>query len=72
LTLAPFSEVVLRATRPGDSITAGQLAALTRSRRLLFSEAELDEVAAVKRLDVPPEDRWAEPRTVTPVRHPGA
>jgi hypothetical protein len=54
-----FSEVVMRAAWPEDTITARQLAALSRTGRPLFSDADLDRVAAAKRLDVPPEDKWA-------------
>lgn len=55
-----FSEVVLRATWPEDTITARELLALCRSRGGRFSEAELDHVEALKRHDLPPEDKWAE------------
>jgi len=55
-----FSEVVLRATWPEDTITARELLALGRSRGGRFSEAELDRIEALKQQDLPPEDKWAE------------
>jgi predicted CopG family antitoxin len=55
-----FSEVVLRARWPEDTVTAGELRALARSRGARLSEAELDRIEAAKRLDVPPEDKWAD------------
>jgi predicted CopG family antitoxin len=55
-----FSEVVLRATWPEDTITARELIALSRSRGPRFSEEELVRVEALKRQDRPPEDKWAE------------
>jgi len=54
-----FSEVVLRARWPEDTITAGQLRALARTRGACLSEADLDRIDAIKRLDAPPEDKWA-------------
>ena len=54
-----FSEVVMRATWPEDTSTASELVRLRRSRRPLFSEPELDRVAALKSRDVPAEDKWA-------------
>ncbi len=54
-----FSEVVMRASWPEDTITAGELVLFGRSRRPLFSVAALDRVAALKRLDSAPEDKWA-------------
>ena len=48
-----FSEVVLRATWPEDTITARELRALAGARGARLSEAELDRIEALKRLDVP-------------------
>jgi len=53
-----FSEVVLRARWPEDTVTAGELRALARSRGARLSEVELDRIEAAKRLDAPPEDKW--------------
>jgi hypothetical protein len=55
-----FSEIVLRATWPEDTVTARALLALTRTRGARFSMAELDAIEASKRLDAPPEDKWAD------------
>jgi len=54
-----FSEVVMRATWPEDTVTARELARLGRTRRPLFSEEDLDRVAVLKRGDVPPENKRA-------------
>ena len=54
-----FSQVVLRATWPEDTITARELLARARTCGALFSEAELERVDALKRRDAPPEDKWA-------------
>ena len=53
-----FSEVVMRATWPEDTITAGELLRLYKSGpRLPKGAADLIEKA--KRLDKPPIDKWA-------------
>jgi hypothetical protein len=54
-----FSEVVLRASWPEDTVTARELLLLRRTRRALLSDDELDRVAALERADRPPEDKWA-------------
>jgi len=54
-----FSEVVLRATWPEDTITAQALLALLGSRRSHLQADELDRGDALKRNDQPPEDKWA-------------
>lgn len=54
-----FSEVVLRATWPEDTVTAGALLARLRSRGPHFSPAELDRMDTVRRDDTLPEDKWA-------------
>jgi predicted CopG family antitoxin len=54
-----FSEVVLRATWPEETLTAGELLRRTRARGPYFTEDELDRVAEAKRGDGPPEDKWA-------------
>jgi hypothetical protein len=55
-----FSEVVLRATWPEDTVTGGALLALVRSSAPWFSAAELDTMEAAKADDAPPEDKWRE------------
>lgn len=54
-----FSEVVLRATWPEDTITAGALLAMLGSGRGRFRPDELDHIADLKKRDRPPEDKWA-------------
>ena len=54
-----FSEVVLRATWPGDTITARELLNLSRADRVRFTGEELDRVEFLKRHAEPPEDKWA-------------
>jgi hypothetical protein len=54
-----FSEVVLRATWPEDTVTAAGFLRLVRSRQARFSDDELDRVEEMKRLDQAPEDKWA-------------
>lgn len=53
-----FSEVVLRATWPEDTITGRGLLALLASRRAHFRPEELDRIEAVARDDRPPRDKW--------------
>ncbi len=53
-----FSEVVLRATWPEDTVTAAGLLALLRTSPAWLSDEELDAVEAVKQSDAPPEDKW--------------
>ena len=56
-----FSEVVLRASWPEDTVMAGDLLRLYRSGRARLSDEVLDRIAALKRQDAPPEDKWAKP-----------
>jgi hypothetical protein len=55
-----FSEVVLRATWPEDTITAGALLAWLPSRRPRFEPEELDRLEVIAAAGHPPEDKWAE------------
>ena len=54
-----FSEVVLRATWPEDTVTARALLRSVRTTPPHFTLEALDRVDALKRRDVPPEDKWA-------------
>ena len=54
-----FSEVVLRATWPEDTITARELISLSRGARRRFTDEELDRIEGLKKRDAPPEDKWA-------------
>lgn len=53
-----FSEVVLRATWPEDTITAKALLDLYRGGRRHFSDKELERIEVLKRDDRAPEDKW--------------
>ena len=55
-----FSEVVLRATWPEDTVTARELLAMVRSSPPWFTTEELDAIEAADRSDTPPEDKWAD------------
>jgi hypothetical protein len=54
-----FSEVVLRATWPEDTITAKAFLALLDSRRTHLRPETLDRIEELKLQDQPPEDKWA-------------
>lgn len=53
-----FSEVVLRATWPEDTVTADRLLSLVRLSSPWFTDAELDAIVDTKAGDTPPEDKW--------------
>jgi hypothetical protein len=55
-----FSEVVLRATWPEDTLTARELLQLFRNGRPHLPERLPDRVEALKRRDAPPENRWSD------------
>lgn len=55
-----FSEVVLRATWPEDTISAKALLGLFRARHIHLRPDELDRIAELKAHDRPPEDKWAD------------
>lgn len=54
-----FSEVVLRAAWPEDTVTAGAFLRLRRQRREHFSEEDIVRIEELKQADAPPEDKWA-------------
>ena len=54
-----FSEVVLRATWPEDTVTGRQLLERARALGALFSDNELDAIEQLKRMPHVPEDKWA-------------
>lgn len=54
-----FSEVVLRATWPEDTITAAELLTALRTRREHLEPDELDRLEAMRTAGGPPEDKWA-------------
>jgi predicted CopG family antitoxin len=56
-----FSEVVLRAIWPEQTVTAGEFLEVCRERGPTFGEPELDRVERLKQADSPPEDKWKKP-----------
>jgi predicted CopG family antitoxin len=54
-----FSEIVLRATWPEDTVTGRALLDRYGTRATRLSDEELERVLALKRRDAPPEDKWA-------------
>ena len=54
-----FSEVVLRATWPEDTVTAREFLALLGARRVHMHSDELDRTDAFNANDQPAEDKWA-------------
>jgi predicted CopG family antitoxin len=54
-----FSEVVLRATWPEDTVTAKTLLEAFRSGRRTFDDEALDRIEALKRGDAEPVNKWA-------------
>ena len=56
-----FSEVVLRATWPEETVTAGELLRLCRERGALLSPEMLDRIERLKESDEPPDDKWKSP-----------
>ncbi len=55
-----FSEVVLRARWPEETITARELARIYREKGPFFDENELARIERLKRDDQPPENKWAD------------
>jgi hypothetical protein len=53
-----FSEVILRARWPEDTITGAELLDRCRADGAHFSTTELDALDAMKAADAPPEDKW--------------
>lgn len=53
-----FSQVILRARWPEETITGGKLLRRCREKGAHFSEAELDRIEDLKQSDAPPEDKW--------------
>lgn len=53
-----FSQVVLRAAWPQDTVTGRELLRLMDERGPLLREEELDRIEELKRSDAPPEDKW--------------
>jgi predicted CopG family antitoxin len=53
-----FSEVVLRASWPDETLTAGELLRICRQRGPLLSSEELERIEQLKQADKAPEDKW--------------
>ncbi len=53
-----FSQVVLRARWPEETVTAGELLQRCGERAAHFTEDELDRIEKLKEGDVPAEDKW--------------
>ncbi len=53
-----FSQVVMRARWPDQTVTAGELLRRCRERRPLLSEEGLRLIEELDRTDAPPEDKW--------------
>ena len=54
-----FSEVVMRATWPEDTITGRALLDMLGARRVHLRSEELDRIDEINQRDQPPEDKWA-------------
>lgn len=53
-----FSEVVLRASWPEETVTGAELLELYRRDGPFFTEEELDRIERAKTEERPPEDKW--------------
>lgn len=53
-----FSQVVLRATWPEDTVTGGELLRDLGQRGPLLTDEEMNRIEELKRTDRPPEDKW--------------
>lgn len=53
-----FSEVVLRATWPEETVTGAELLERYRRHGPFFSEESLERIERLKAEDRPPEDKW--------------
>jgi len=54
-----FSQVILRARWPEETITAGELLQACRAQGGSYSAEELDRIDDLKAGDAPPEDKWS-------------
>lgn len=53
-----FSQVILRARWPQETLTGRELLEWLRAHGPHFSAAELDDIERLKQEDRPPEDKW--------------
>ena len=54
-----FSQVILRARWPEETVTAGELLRRCRERGAFFSTEDLDRIDDLKAGDVPSVDKWS-------------
>jgi hypothetical protein len=54
-----FSQVILRARWPEETITAGELLRLVRQKGARLSDETLERIESLERPDLPPADKWA-------------
>jgi predicted CopG family antitoxin len=55
-----FSEVILRARWPEDTVTGGELLQRYARHGASFTDRQLEAMEAAIAADRPPEDKWAE------------
>lgn len=55
-----FSQVILRARWPEETLTGGELLRRFRERGGFFSEDDRRRIEELKASDAPPEDKWSE------------
>ena len=55
-----FSQVILRATWPESTTSAGELLDWLRDRGPTLSDTELDRIEKLKASGEPPEDKWSD------------
>jgi len=53
-----FSDIVLRATWPEETLTAGELLEHLRSTPPVLTQEALDRIDRASRSDAPPDDKW--------------
>jgi hypothetical protein len=53
-----FSEIVLRASWPEETVTAGELLELCRERGPVYTTEMVERVVKLKKEDEPAEDKW--------------
>lgn len=61
-----FSEVVLRASWPEETVTGAELLELYRAHGPFFTEEDLVAFEKAKKNDRPPEDKWSARRSSKP------
>jgi hypothetical protein len=56
-----FSQVIMRARWPDETMTAAQLLERYRTSGAFFRDEDLDLIAAADQADRPPVDKWSTP-----------